>query len=35
MRDVNVATQHAMTAERTYELVGRIALGLPTETSLL
>ena len=29
MRDVNVATQHAMTAERTYELVGRIALGLP------
>ena len=35
MRDVNVATQHAMTAERTYELVGRIALGLPTDTSLL
>ena len=35
MRDVNVATQHAMTAERTYELVGRIALGLPTETTLL
>ncbi len=35
MRDVNVATQHAMTAERTYELVGRIAHGLPTETALL
>jgi indole-3-acetate monooxygenase len=35
MRDVNVATQHAMTAQRTYELVGRIGLGLPTETSLL
>jgi alkylation response protein AidB-like acyl-CoA dehydrogenase len=34
-RDVHVATQHAMTSERTYEPVGRMALGLPTDASQL
>lgn len=34
-RDVHVATQHAMVAERTYELAGRLALGLPTDTAQL
>jgi alkylation response protein AidB-like acyl-CoA dehydrogenase len=34
-RDVHVATQHAMVAERTYEPVGRMALGLPTDTTQL
>ncbi len=34
-RDVNVATQHAMVAERIYETVGRISLGLETDTRLL
>jgi len=32
-RDVHVATQHGMVAERTYEPLGRMALGLPTDTS--
>jgi len=32
-RDVHVATQHGMVAERTYEPLGRLALGLPTDTS--
>lgn len=32
-RDVHVATQHGMVAERTYEPTGRMALGLPTDTS--
>jgi alkylation response protein AidB-like acyl-CoA dehydrogenase len=31
-RDIHVATQHAMVAERTLEPVGRMALGLPTDT---
>ncbi len=35
LRDANVASQHAMAAERTYELAGRIAFGLDTDTSLL
>jgi len=34
-RDVHVATQHAMVAERTFEPVGRMALGLPTDTRTL
>jgi alkylation response protein AidB-like acyl-CoA dehydrogenase len=34
-RDVHVATQHGMVAERTYEPVGRMALGLPTDTAQL
>jgi alkylation response protein AidB-like acyl-CoA dehydrogenase len=34
-RDVHVATQHGMVAERTYEPLGRMALGLPTDTSTL
>ena len=32
-RDVHVAIQHGMVAERTYEPLGRLALGLPTDTS--
>jgi len=35
LRDVHVATQHAMVAPATYELSGRVLLGIPTETSLL
>ena len=34
-RDVHVATQHGMVAERTYEPVGRMALGLPTDARQL
>ena len=34
-RDAHVATQHAMVAERTYEPVGRLALGLPTDAGQL
>jgi alkylation response protein AidB-like acyl-CoA dehydrogenase len=34
-RDVHVATQHGMVAERTYEPIGRMALGLPTDASQL
>jgi alkylation response protein AidB-like acyl-CoA dehydrogenase len=30
-RDVHVATQHAMVAPRTMEVVGRSDLGLPTD----
>ncbi len=33
-RDVHVATQHGMVAERTYEPLGRMALGLPTDTRM-
>lgn len=34
-RDVHVLTQHGMVAERTYEPVGRMGLGLPTDASQL
>ncbi|HEX4946167.1 MAG TPA: acyl-CoA dehydrogenase family protein [Blastocatellia bacterium] len=34
-RDVHVATQHAMVSPRIYELVGRLSLGLETDTTLL
>ena len=34
-RDAHVATQHGMVAERTYEPLGRMALGLPTDASQL
>jgi len=34
-RDVHVATQHAMVAPRTFELVGRMKLGLDTHTGQL
>ena len=34
-RDVNVATQHAMVSERLYETVGRIRLGVETDTRTL
>jgi alkylation response protein AidB-like acyl-CoA dehydrogenase len=34
-RDAHVGTQHAMVAGSTYELAGRVLLGLPTDTTLL
>jgi alkylation response protein AidB-like acyl-CoA dehydrogenase len=34
-RDANVATQHMMVASSTWELTGRLLLGLPTDTSQL
>lgn len=34
-RDVHAATQHMMVAPATYELAGRLLLGLPTEVSQL
>ena len=34
-RDVHVAASHGMVAERTYELTGRIALGLETDVTQL
>jgi len=34
-RDAHVVTQHGMVAERTYEPLGRMALGLPTDASQL
>jgi len=35
LRDVHVATQHMMVAQPTYELTGRVLLGIDTDTSLL
>ncbi len=35
LRDVHVASAHAMVAEPTYALVGRMALGLETDTAQL
>jgi alkylation response protein AidB-like acyl-CoA dehydrogenase len=34
-RDVHVATQHAMVAPATYELTGRLLLGLDTDSAML
>lgn len=34
-RDANVVSQHAMAAERIYELVGRLSFGLETDTKTL
>jgi len=34
-RDVHVATQHMMVGDSTLELVGRIALGVPTDVTML
>ena len=34
-RDVHAATQHAMVAPATLELVGRLLLGLETDTAML
>lgn len=34
-RDVHVATQHMMVSPQTYELTGRLLLGLPTDTTFL
>ena len=35
LRDAHVATQHMMIAPPTYELTGRVLLGLPTDASAL
>jgi len=35
LRDIRVASQHVMVGESTYEMVGRMFLGLPTDTSML
>lgn len=35
LRDVHVATQHMMVAQPTYELTGRVLLGVETDTTLL
>ncbi len=35
LRDIHVATQHMMVAEPTFELVGRLHLGLPTQVAML
>ena len=35
LRDAEVATQHMMIAPPTYELTGRVLLGLPTDATAL
>jgi len=34
-RDVHVTTQHMMVSDATYELTGRLLLGVPTDTAML
>ena len=34
-RDVHVATQHMMVSPATFELTGRLLLGLETDTAML
>jgi alkylation response protein AidB-like acyl-CoA dehydrogenase len=34
-RDVHVVTQHMMVAPATFELVGRLRLGVPTDVTML
>jgi hypothetical protein len=34
-RDVHVVTQHVMVAPATYELTGRLLLGVDTDTGML
>ncbi|MDB6141950.1 MAG: Acyl-CoA dehydrogenase type 2 domain, partial [Pseudomonas sp.] len=35
LRDINVAAQHLMVSDSTYELTGRIFLGIETDTAML
>ena len=35
LRNVQVATQHMMVNDATYELTGRLLLGVPAQTSML
>ena len=35
LRNVHVATQHMMVNDATYELTGRLLLGVPTQVNLL
>ena len=35
LRNVQVASQHTMVSEATFELTGRLLLGQPTQTSML
>jgi len=35
LRDVQVASQHTMVGESTWELTGRLFLGLPTQVAML
>lgn len=34
-RDVHVATQHMIVGDQSWEMIGRVLLGLPTDTSML
>jgi hypothetical protein len=35
LRDVHVVTQHMMVAPATWELIGRLLLGLESDTTML
>jgi len=35
LRNVQVATQHMMVNDATYELTGRLLLGVPTQVAML